>query len=177
MDLATLAQLGEFIGGIGVFLSLVYLGIQVRGNTKSQQADITARVVDRMAGMQSVFGTNGEATAIFNRGISDPTKMTMQDRTRFMWLLTEFFGAMEFLMQQYDAGNIDQETWDRWASTLDWWLTWRGVQAFWVGRAFPFTKTFTSYVESRIAAGEGHYNEERFQAFMMTGDPTPTDYQ
>jgi hypothetical protein len=173
MDLATLAQLGEFVGGIGVVLSLIYLGIQVRGNTKSQQADITARVVDRMAGMQTVFGTDSEANALFNQGVSDPTKMTMQDRTRFMWLLTEFFGAMEFLMQQYHADNIDRETWDRWAATFDWWLTWPGIRAYWVGRAIPFTKTFTSYVDLRIASGEGQHNEERFQAFMLTGNPNP----
>ncbi len=173
MDLATLAQLGEFFGGVGVVLSLIYLGIQVRGNTKSQQADITARVVDRMAGMQSVYGTDGEANALFNQGISDPTKMTMHDRTRFMWLLTEFFGAMEFLMQQHRAGNIDEETWERWAGTFDWWLTWPGVQAYWVGRAIPFTKTFTAYVEERIASGEGQHNAERFQAYMLTGNPNP----
>jgi hypothetical protein len=173
MDLATLALLGEFFGGVGVILTLIYLGIQVRGNTRSQQADITARVVDRMAGIQSVFGTDGEVSALFNQGVSDPTKLTIQDRTRFIWLLTEFFSAMEFLMQQHHAGNIDQETWERWAATFDWWLTWAGVKAYWVGRAIPFTQSFESYVDIRIASGEGHYNEERFQAFMLTGNPSP----
>jgi hypothetical protein len=108
MDLAVLSQLGEFFGAVGVVLTLIYLGIQ------------------------SVFGTDSEANALFNQGVSDPTKMAMLDRTRFMWLLTELFGAMEFLIQQYHAGNIDQETWGCWAATFDWWLTWPGVQAYWV---------------------------------------------
>jgi hypothetical protein len=118
--------------------------------------------MDRMAGIQTIFGTDSEANALFNQGVSDPTKMTMQDRTRFIWLLTEFFGAMEFLMQQYHADNIDQETWDRWAATLDWCLTSPGVQAYWVGCAIPFTNSFISYVDIRIGSGEGQYNEERF---------------
>ena len=53
MNLETLAQLGEFAGGIGVILSLIYLAVQVRGNTRSQQADITARVLNRMRGVEA----------------------------------------------------------------------------------------------------------------------------
>lgn len=72
MDLAILSELGEFFGAVGVVLTLIYLGIQVRGNTKSQQADITARVVDRMAGIQSVFGTDSEANAFMLTGNPNP---------------------------------------------------------------------------------------------------------
>jgi hypothetical protein len=60
-----------------------------------------------LAGIQTNFGTDSKANALFNQGVSDRTKMTMQDRTCFIWLLTEFFGAMEFLMPQYHADNID----------------------------------------------------------------------
>jgi len=35
MSLETLSQLGEFVGGFGVILSLVYVAIQVRSNTNS----------------------------------------------------------------------------------------------------------------------------------------------
>ena len=35
MDLQTLAQIGEFLGGLSVLLTLIYLAIQIRGNTKA----------------------------------------------------------------------------------------------------------------------------------------------
>jgi hypothetical protein len=31
MDLNTLAQIGEFLGGLSVLLTLIYLAIQIRG--------------------------------------------------------------------------------------------------------------------------------------------------
>jgi hypothetical protein len=41
MELNQLANLGEFLGGIGVFVSLVYLGLQVRqGNEVAKAASI-----------------------------------------------------------------------------------------------------------------------------------------
>jgi hypothetical protein len=47
MNLETMSQLGEFVGGCGVILSLVYLAIQIRSNTNSQRADMTARILER----------------------------------------------------------------------------------------------------------------------------------
>jgi hypothetical protein len=35
MNLETMSQLGEFVGGFGVILSLVYVAIQARSNTNS----------------------------------------------------------------------------------------------------------------------------------------------
>ena len=38
MDITTLAAWGEFIGGIAVVVSLVYLALQIRSNTKTVRA-------------------------------------------------------------------------------------------------------------------------------------------
>ena len=39
MDLSQLANLGEFIGGLAVLVTLVYLAFQVRQGTKAERAD------------------------------------------------------------------------------------------------------------------------------------------
>jgi hypothetical protein len=44
------------------------------------------------SGRDKLAGTDSEANALSNKGVSDPIKMTIQ---------------------QYHADNIDQETWDR----------------------------------------------------------------
>ncbi len=171
MDLETLAQLGEFIGGIAVVISLVYLGVQMRANTRSQRADMTARVLDRLAAMQSNFASDAEVNDLFMRGLVDTSQLSLADRNRFAWIITELFGSMEFLMQQYDAGNVNQEIWERWTQTLNWWLSFPGIQAFWQGRPTPYTPAFSRYVDERIAAGPDHFNEEQWQAFLLTGKP------
>jgi hypothetical protein len=43
MDLETLGNLGEFISGIVVIISLVYLAMQVRQNTRSLRTENYAR--------------------------------------------------------------------------------------------------------------------------------------
>ena len=104
MNLETMSQLGEFVGGFGVILSLVYLAIQIRSNTNSQRADMTARVLERLAAQQHTYGFDVEANKFFMRAISEPESLTIEERSRFLWIMTQFLSSMDFLMQQYQAG-------------------------------------------------------------------------
>jgi hypothetical protein len=169
MNLETMSQMGEFVGGFGVILSLVYLAIQVRSNTNSQRADMTARILDRMAAMQHTYAFDAEASKFFTRAITNPTGLTLDERNQFAWLMTEFLSAMEFLMQQYQTGNVDEQTWRRWSNTLDWWLTFPGIRAFWTGRPTPYTDAFSKYVEERLINGKGDYNQDNWNSYLLTG--------
>jgi len=169
MSLETLSQVGDFVGGIGVILSLVYVAIQVRSNTLSQRADMTARILDRMAAQQHTYAFDAEASKFFTRAITNPTGLTIEERNRFAWLMTEFLSAMEFLKQQFEEGNVDEQTWGRWSKTLDWWLTFPGVRAFWIGRPTPYTDSFTDFVEDRLINGRGDFNQENWRSFLLSG--------
>lgn len=169
MTLETMAQLGEFIGGFGVIISFVYLAMQMRGNTKSLRADMTSRILDRLVAQQHTYAFDAEASNFFSRAINEPTKLTLEERSRFAWLMTEFLGGFEFLLQQYRARNVDEETWLRWSSTLDWWLTFPGVRAYWRGRPTPYTEDFTKHIEDRLINGKGNFNNDNWRDYLRTG--------
>ena len=56
MDITTLAAWGEFIGGIAVVVSLLYLASQVRQNSRLLQVSMTSSVADsdRMLSIEMV---------------------------------------------------------------------------------------------------------------------------
>jgi hypothetical protein len=171
MTLETMAQLGEFIGGFGVIISFVYLAMQMRGNTKSLRADMTSRILERLVAQQHTYAFDAEASNFFTRAINEPGELTMDERIQFGWLMTEFLGGFEFLMQQYHAGNVDEETWLRWSNTLDWWLTFPGVRAYWKGRPTPYRENFTNHVEDRLINGKGDFNKQNWKNYLLTGQP------
>lgn len=86
-----------------------------------------------------------------------------------MWIMYEFYGSMEFLMQQYEAGNVNEQLWQRWLHTLDYWLSFPGVKAIWLGRATPFTDSFTELVELRLMKDDFSFNTTNSRSFMLTG--------
>ena len=98
ISLEILSQLGEFIGGFGVIFTLIYLAIQLRSNTSSQRADMTARILERLSAQQRFMGSDAEANKFFLLAVTDPTKLSVEERSRYMWIMYEFYGSMEFLM-------------------------------------------------------------------------------
>ena len=113
MELQTLANVGEFLGGLGVIVSLIYLAVQIRGNTSSQQSETYARSLERMASMQAFMAKDHALTKVFNAGLVDPSQLTITQRVQFSWILTEMFGNLEFMFFQAEQRNISAELWTR----------------------------------------------------------------
>jgi hypothetical protein len=170
LTLTDLANLGEFVGGIVVVVSLIYLAVQVQHNTASLRTENYARTLERISAMQSMLGGDPELTEVHARGIADATSIGPLDRIRLTWWLMEAFGAFEFMFHQARAGSLPEEVWERWEATIAWWLTHPGVQAWWSGKPTPFSKSFSEFVDRCIA--ERPYdasNAERWQSFVRTG--------
>ena len=171
MELQTLANVGEFLGGLGVIVSLIYLAVQIRGNTSSQQSETYARSLERMAYMQEFMAKDHVLTKMFNEGLIDPSQLTITQKIQFSWVLTEMFGNIEFMFFQSEQRNIPAELWDRWVETLKWWLTFPGVVAWWKGKPTPFTPAFMSCVEECIAQGYQPESPGAWESFIGANQP------
>lgn len=150
MDLQSLANIGEIIGAVVVVLSLVYLAIQVRQNTQAQRMENYARALERLAAMQSMQSQDSEVSLILSKGAVDTSKLTAQEKIRFAWFWYEAFGAFEFMFLASMTGSISEEIWSRWSTVIAWWLTFPGVQEWWIAKPVPFTDSFTLFVESLL---------------------------
>ena len=150
MDLATLAQLGEFVGGFFVVISLVYLAYQVRQNTTSLRTENYARALDRLSTVQRNLSSDGELNRIVVVGAQHPEALSRSDRMRFTWYLYELLGAAEFVFHQGQQGALPDEVWDRWKATIVWWLANPGIQQWWKSKPTPFAASFEAFCEDVI---------------------------
>lgn len=157
MDLDTLAKLGEFIGGVFVVVSLIYLAYQVRQNTKSLRSDNYSRVLDRMSTLQSRVAADGELNHVFTVGAEDPGRLSRSERVRFSWALYELFGTAEFVYHQSRNHTLPEAVWDRWESTVGWWLSHPGMRAWWRAKPTPFAADFEVLCDGMI-------RDDRFDA-------------
>jgi hypothetical protein len=149
-DLQTLANLGEFLGGVVVVLSLVYLGYQVRQNTQSLRAENYARALERVSAMQARLSSEAPLAALFVRGLADANALTREERSQLAWALYEMFGAFEFMFHQFRSGSLPAEVWERWSATLSWWLSLPGVASWWSAKPAPFSSSFSALVDERV---------------------------
>jgi hypothetical protein len=158
MDLGQLAQLGEFVGGIVVVVSLIYVAYQVRQNTKSLRTENYARVLDRMSTLQSRLAADAELNRIFVVGAEDPGRLSRSERIRFTWALYELFGAGEFMYHQSRENALPAAVWERWDKTICWWLSHPGMRLWWTSKPAPLAADFEAFVDdvirSRVATPE-----------------------
>ncbi len=171
-DLTMLADLGEFVSGVAVVVSLVYLAFQVRQNTRSLQAENYARGLDRVAQMQARLSADAALARIFGRAALDPATLAPEERIRFTWALYEMFGAFEFMFHQARRGALPAEVWERWSATLAWWISLPGVEAWWQAKPAPFSASFSSHVGGIVASNPvDREAARRWQQFLAGGAP------
>ena len=68
MDITTLAAWGEFLGGIAVVVSLVYLASQIRQNSKLLRASTASATSATNADFSSLIVQDSEVARIFREG-------------------------------------------------------------------------------------------------------------
>jgi hypothetical protein len=101
MDITTLAAWGEFLGGIAVVVSLGYLAVQIRTNTKTVRASNYRDVLGGMSGFNTLI-VDPETAALYVRGTDDFVGLSVEDQVRFQGLMSSVINALNqtFVLHQ-----------------------------------------------------------------------------
>ena len=116
MDLTQLANLGEFIGGVAVLLTLVYLVVETRRNRIATE---TASVDSLASGFNAINTTmfgDGENMGIFVNGSRDPEGLPAIDRARFYLMIQSYVNHFQTIKRHRDAGTIPEQEWTVYAA-------------------------------------------------------------
>ncbi|MFQ5537914.1 MAG: hypothetical protein ACE5GJ_10740 [Gemmatimonadota bacterium] len=113
-----LGNIGEFVGAIGVVVSLVYLAREMGQNTRSvRAASFNSMVQNSMALLEHSF-RDSEFAAFLHRAEQDPDALTPPERVRWDAYMTAVFRHFGNLVYQYRVGALDQQMWESYQRTL-----------------------------------------------------------
>ncbi len=91
MTLQDLGNIGEFLGAVGVIVSLVYLAIQIRRNTRVVRSSAQQEILRDMQGFISLVVSDSDTANFYELSLSDSRDLSRAERLRFSLLLTRFF--------------------------------------------------------------------------------------
>jgi hypothetical protein len=167
MNAELLRVIATYASVLAVVISVASLASQIRRHTRSLQSQNYAKVLDRIAAIQSRLGTDASASGIFARGVRDPAALKPEERIQFAWILYEIFGGFEFIYEEAERDALPPEVWRRWSATMAWWLSLPGVRAWWNSKPAPFTEGFSRLVDRQLADPVHDATAaERWQAFL-----------
>ena len=111
MSLEDLGNLGEFLAAVGVLVTLVYLAIQIRQNTRAMRtAAFHEAIRDQSAAMYQL-NSDAELNRIFYEGCRDLKSLSREEQRRFATYMTSTLRSLENILYQTEHGTLDREAW------------------------------------------------------------------
>jgi hypothetical protein len=147
MDWSILGALGEFVGGIAVVVSLLYVGLQVRQSSNSVRA-ASQIAIKQLSSEITTQLLAPDMARIYIDGLEDSSSLPPEDRVRFHSLMLSLFGTYEAAYFQTYYGTIPKEMQDPSRHQAQFHLRQPGVKQWWArgGRA-RFSQKFVEELE------------------------------
>ncbi len=149
MTLTDLASLTQIVGGIGVFASLIFVGIQIRENSKAVRSATAQAVHDNYAGWYMAVGGDAVALATSTKGFADLTSLSAAEKAQFVCIYMAFLSHCQNAFHQWKQGHLSDDLWACW-DTLMMNLNTPGGAEFWAERSYVFGQEFRDYFEKLL---------------------------
>ena len=163
VTLVALANLAEVIGSIGVIISLVFVGVQIRKNAIASEAATYQASVGYDIGMLMALSGDSEQARILNACTSVPgaTNLSDDDVIRAEYQITALLRHLENLYLLHELGMLSDEVWQTRQSLLDAIVLSPGYERFQkTSSALTFDGAFRHYA-SKLRADHESRAEDR----------------
>lgn len=104
MDLTQLANLGEFIGGIAVLVTLIYLAVQVRQGRNDLRLASENHLADYIAERAFNYALTPDIARILETSLTSSDELNKDEARRAMWIAASYFHGIERMYVSYLEG-------------------------------------------------------------------------
>ena len=150
MNWDALGALGEVIGAVAVLVTLVFLTIQLRQNTRSVHSATRARITETMSNTLATLQTPGFSKLLARGAGSDYMSLNAIEELEFRSYCFRLFRVLEDGWFQREHGEYDVEGWESNRNYLLDMLQYPGFRWFFESRKDWFDARFFNYVQSEL---------------------------
>ena len=159
--LEDLGNVGDFLGGIGVVVTLIYLALQIRQNssqlaqnTKAVQSNAYQAITQNHNAYNAWFVPHRDLAELLIKAGTDPDSVDDVDQLRVSGMSSSMFRNFENLYEQFRAGFVTEAQWSGWSRLLTGMLTMNPIhRTFWSrGGNVCFTPEFQNFIDGLISS-------------------------
>ncbi|NCF20165.1 MAG: hypothetical protein GWP63_18170 [Haliea sp.] len=148
MNIESMANYADVIGGIAVIVSLIYVGVQIRRNTKSSQSQANQSAHESLANVSLEVAKDRDFSNLTRKGMIAFEELTEEEKFQFLLLMVTVFRRFENVFYQYKKGFLEKELWEGYKQSMLLYFYTSGGQAFWNVRGAHFSGLFREYLDS-----------------------------
>jgi len=117
VTLNELGSLGEFISGLAVVVTLIYLALQIRHNTRAVRSSMHQDMVGSTARIAQSVSDSPDVGRIVLKADEDYDSLTKEEFIRFEAYAERVFGNFESVFYSYRNSMIEQDLWESWEAS------------------------------------------------------------
>ncbi len=145
--LEALGNVGDFLGGIGVVVTLAYLAVQIRKNTQSVRSAALHGISTSISEFIDKIAQDPVLTKVWFDGLSGTVQLSEADAQRFNLLLLSLVRRWENAFHQSRAGMLESASWSGMREGITFVFSSPGAQAWWKGARALFSADFVAFAE------------------------------
>ncbi len=146
MTLEDISLLSQIVGGFAVMASLVFVGLQIRDNSRAVRAATAQAVHDNYAGWYTALLGNESALATSAKGFVDLGALTPAEKAQFVCTMMAFLAHSQNAFHQWKEGHLSDGLWRGWEALMMNLVNTSGGAAFWAERSYVFGHEFQDHV-------------------------------
>jgi hypothetical protein len=147
----TLQEAVQFLSGLGVIASLIYVAIQIRNNARAVRAAAYQQLSTSIALPWAELGRNQEHSDFVLKCCNHFSSLTLEEKVRFQFNLMGYMRGYENGWFQYRIGTLKKSDWLPIAADLESVFATPGNRAMWPLIKNRSNTEFAAYVDT-IAA-------------------------
>ena len=171
MNWEALGAIGETVGAVAVVLTLAYLAVQIRQNTRWLRASIADSHYRGVVDWITSVASDRELGRTFLVGTQRFDDLSEEDQRQFLLLIFSQLKLFERLHYQLRQGNIEEELWNRETTSLRLMIQSPVFETWWAARRDLFQEDFQCEVE-RLRGEEAFMYSEQLRNAMAAKSAT-----
>jgi hypothetical protein len=164
-SLSIIASLSEIIASIALVISLIFVGVQLRMNTRATKSASAIAASTATSEWYRALGGNAENSALFRAFVANPEGLTPDQR--YQSVVNLYAAILIFQNNFYLAkeGTLDPEMKDTITQSISVIKDYPGWKYFWEERRSMFLSKFQDYVDALMTT------DSKFSSTVY--DPAP----
>lgn len=150
MTLEELAYISQIVGVIAVLASLIFVGLQIRQNTKAIKATSHHAITDSFNAINNLILSDPKVARIMRLTMAGSEEMNEDERVSANYMLLANIRIFETLYYQYKNGTLDKKLFDAELKTLKWVVTLPGFLAWWPVNPMSLSEEFRAFIDGLI---------------------------
>ena len=148
MNWEAVSAIAEWLGVVLIVVSLGYVAIQIRQNTKTVRAATELDTGRQWSEFHARIAHSQDMADIWDKGLTNVEDLSVPEKRKFIWLVAEYLFLVESLYRQRQMGFLGHDSWSQHQSAVTGLLLHPVIESWWESGVSPYSPEFKAAINS-----------------------------